>query len=259
MGQVLPKKPLIEAIFELKWDLPVQNNGIQIDPNYNFLVGLYYEKIKNEFPVRVDLPTSLAPVDIFPYTVQFQFRKKENSWPLTQIGPGILTINDTDSYSWDNNFKKNCLNVIQEFYQSYPSKESLKIIELQLKYINAVEFDYKNNDIYKFLKENLNLNIELPKKILADKFIVANPFGYFFHFILPISSPKGAIVYRIAKGKKNDKDAIIIEILINSKNEDIVTYQLPYSEWLEEAHQQAEKSFYAFFDGNLLKEFKNEL
>jgi uncharacterized protein (TIGR04255 family) len=256
MGEILRKKPLIEAIFELKWELPSQQGGILIDPNYSFLVGLYYERIKDKYPFRNDLPASKVPVEVLPYIAQFQFRKGDNQWPLTQIGPGILSVNDTTGYSWENNFNTRCTNLIRIFKECYPENNKLKIIELHLRYINAVEFDYSLNDIYTYLSEYLNFNISLPDKLIKNKDINKNPKGYLVNFVLPLTSPVGAITVKLAKGKRSDKDAIVFEIGVSSKQDDLSGYSLPYSEWLDEAHKRAEDVFLSFVEGELLRSFK---
>ena len=95
---ILKNKPLVEAIFELKWKLIQQDTGIYIDPHYKILIGSLYEKIKDKYPFYEQLETARMPDEIAAYLVQHRFRVKENDWPLIQIGPGIITLNDTDNY-----------------------------------------------------------------------------------------------------------------------------------------------------------------
>lgn len=258
MGDILHNKPLIEAILEMKWKLPLQKSGIFIDPNYKVVIGLYYNSIKKDFPFWKDLPTATAPEEILPYNVQYQFRTKEEGWPLTQIGPGILTVNDTEQYSWENNFKKNCINLLETFKNCYPKPEELEISELQLRYINAVEVDFKKENIYDFLSNKLNLHLQLPEGIKKEKTIDKNPNGINIVFNLSTSNPKGSNIYRISKGKKNKNDAIVFELLSISKSADISKLNFPFTDWLEAAHDQIETSFLSFTKGDLYRSFKNE-
>lgn len=258
MGEILPNKPLIEAIFEMRWKLTQKRGGSEFDPNYTFLIGLYYDKIKSIFPFKENLPSSLAPADMIPYIVQYRFRKSVNDWPLTQIGPGILTVNDTKDYSWENNFKDYCTDLILKFKASYPDSANLKVSELRLRYINAIEFNFEKEDVYKFLTNRLNLTLSLPSQIKLSKTININPYGFNLTFSLPVSDPKGANVYKISKGKKNNNDAIIFELITISKDKDLTNISFPFDSWLESAHAQTENSFYAFTEGGLLRSFKNE-
>jgi len=102
MGEIiLSKKPLVEAIFELRWKLQEPTPGIKIDPNYKLLVGGIYDKIRQSYPFYEQLPTSALPDEIAAYVVQHRFRKATDGWPLVQIGPGVITVNDTEGYTWD--------------------------------------------------------------------------------------------------------------------------------------------------------------
>ena len=94
----LKNKPLIEAIFEIRWKLQEgPEKGMRIDPHYKLLIGRIYEKIKDKYTFHEQLPTASMPDEIAGYIIQHRFRKKENEWPLIQLGPGIITLNDTKS------------------------------------------------------------------------------------------------------------------------------------------------------------------
>ena len=97
---VLQNKPLVEAIFELRWKLEERSPGIKIDPHYKILVGAMYEKVKDRYPFPEQMPTVNIPDEMAAHVVQHRFRKAENEWPLVQVGPGIVTLNDTHGYTW---------------------------------------------------------------------------------------------------------------------------------------------------------------
>ncbi|WP_367363325.1 TIGR04255 family protein [Mesotoga sp.] len=46
-------------------------------------------------------------------------RKEQESWPLVQLGPGIITLNATEDYSWDD-FSYRIDRLIENFFESYP-------------------------------------------------------------------------------------------------------------------------------------------
>ena len=56
----LTKKPLIEAVFEVRWQLREhkQQPEIKQDPGFKFLVGSYYERVKEKYPTTFELPIS---------------------------------------------------------------------------------------------------------------------------------------------------------------------------------------------------------
>jgi len=156
--KILKNKPLVEAIFELRWALKEQASGIKVDPHYKILIGRIYDRVKNEYPFHEQLPTATIPDEIAGYVVQHRFRKSKDAWPLIQIGPGIITLNDTEEYVWED-FEKKISHVLNILFESYPDAgSSLKISGLLLRYIDAVDFNYEENNIFVFLKEKMKMN-----------------------------------------------------------------------------------------------------
>ena len=107
----LKNKPLVEAILELRWKLSIQG----IDPHYSLLLGRFPERIEAKYPLHEPLPNAQFSDAMMPYILQHRFRPGLNKWPLIQIGPGVMTVNETEGYTWDK-FKELCI---------YGSEESL--------------------------------------------------------------------------------------------------------------------------------------
>lgn len=93
----LANKPLVEAVFELRWALK-KNGPLTSDPGFQLFQGRYYDRIKETFPFAKSLPAAEVPEAMTGHTVRQQFRASEEGWPVTQIGPGILTVNETVAY-----------------------------------------------------------------------------------------------------------------------------------------------------------------
>ncbi len=66
-AQNLSNKPLIEAIFEVRWGLEQDASGVRMDPNYKLNVGRIYEELKHDYPKYEQLPTAGVPDDLVPY------------------------------------------------------------------------------------------------------------------------------------------------------------------------------------------------
>ena len=64
MSRELTNKPLVEAIFEIKWELQDSPSGGKIDPNYKILVGMLYEKLNQDYPFIEPLETASMPDEI---------------------------------------------------------------------------------------------------------------------------------------------------------------------------------------------------
>jgi len=99
-AKVLKNSPLIEVIFEMRWEL-VEIAPMQlIDPNYKLMLGQLFERLKDTYPYYEQLPASSIPDEAATYIVQHRFRKDKDKWPLVQVGPGIVTLNNVEQYSW---------------------------------------------------------------------------------------------------------------------------------------------------------------
>lgn len=151
MGNKLKNAPLIEAIFEIKW-LPKSPSKLPTDPHYSLIIGRLFDRLEKEYPFHEPLPTAQMPIEIANGIVQHRLRKGKNQWPVVQLGPGIFTVNDTAQYKWED-FKKRVINGVATLYQVYPNSQAdLKVNDLVLRYINAIQFDFERDNIVEFLK-----------------------------------------------------------------------------------------------------------
>lgn len=90
----LTHPPLVEAILEVRWQLQEQVPGVAVDPKYKLLVGRLYDRLSRDYPFHEPLPTASMPDEMLGYVVQHRFRAAEGVWPLVQVGPGLVTLND---------------------------------------------------------------------------------------------------------------------------------------------------------------------
>lgn len=159
----LPKAPLQEVIFEVRWDLNISNETNQpYDPDFNMAVGMMYSIIKKDFKLlKTKFPPGIQfPQDFLNYQTLYQYWTSENLWPVLQLGPGVFTVNETEkNYQWIKHYfplVKKGLNWLQKSYN-----KELNFNFASLKYIDKVNVkDYNFTDWLSFIKENLNINIE---------------------------------------------------------------------------------------------------
>jgi len=94
----LPNAPLIEVIFELRWEIKQKSDLTK----YQYLIGDLYSSIKGDFPIRESLAPPEIPTEILINNPAHRFRSDKNQYPLVQVGPGLLTLNTTDeNYFWN--------------------------------------------------------------------------------------------------------------------------------------------------------------
>ena len=247
----LPRKPLVEAIFEIQWELEAQKDGSLIDPYYKMLVGQYMGEISADFPVWVKLPAADAPEQVVPHLPQHQFRSSENAWPLIQIGPGILTVNDTEKYKWEN-FSQICENACKSLASVYPDADKkIKITAIKLRYLNADHISDENP--YNFLKK-LKVEIYPPEALFIKDKVSEKPAGLNLQMMFETISPKGSAYLKVGSGKSHDKPAIIWETGVVSLGDDAPNMS-NILEWLGDAHNITHNWFVGLTEGELLEKY----
>lgn len=102
------------------------------------------------------------------YVFQHRFRKDKGKWPLIQIGPGIITVNDIEGQLLED-FENRITVSINTLFEAYPEpKNNLKFNMVVLRYIGAIAFDFEKENIFNFLKEKMKTSINLYAKLFED-------------------------------------------------------------------------------------------
>ena len=130
-SKILKNKPLVETILEVKWDLESRASGVQRDPHFKLLLGRFYDRLSDEYPEHEQLASAMIPDEMSAYIVSHQFRQAPSDWPLVQLGPGIMTLNETHKYTWDD-FRSRALTVIERLLEAHPKPTELKVNSLLL-------------------------------------------------------------------------------------------------------------------------------
>lgn len=254
--KILKNKPLVEAIFELRWELQEPVSGIKIDPHYKVIVGRIYDKLYSEYPFHEQLPTASMPDEIAGHVVQHRFRKGNDQWPLIQVGPGIITVNDTEGYIWDD-FEKRIIQSIGILFEVYPdSKNNLKINSAILRYIDAIAFDFEKEDIFNFLSEQMKTKISFYKNLFENTGVNEKPLSFDLQASFESTKPLGSCYLRFSRGKIKETDALIWETAVQSIMEDVPKDQVEIARWLQEAHELTDDWFFKLIEGELLRRFE---
>jgi uncharacterized protein (TIGR04255 family) len=256
--QPLANKPLVEAIFELRWALSPARQGIAVDPGFRIFLGRYYDRVKSEYPAVFDLASSAVPEEMTPHQVRHQFRKAKDDWPLTQIGPGIMTVNETSGYLWDT-FQPKLLHAIHAVYASYP-REIASFLPLvgALKYMDAVEYDPERSKtpLLAFLRSHLHTGIEIEPLLFENPLERESPASVNLTVAYPLSKPLGVVQLMMAIGKRGNRPSIIIETTVQSQEDAVPKKEEDWEQWLRDAHAVSDRWFFALVRGELLEEFE---
>lgn len=259
-AQVLDNKPLAEVIFELQWELDTTGPGLEIDPGFRILLGRFYDRAIKEFPDVENLPHANIPEEMTPRQVRHRFRVGKNQWPLTQIGPGILSVNDTEGYTWDS-FQPRIQSAVAALFGSYPSEvKALKPSQVVLRYLNGVPFDAEKSDttVLQFLEKHLHTSINIEPKLFESPEIASSPVGMNLNLSYLLPALPGAGTISFATGLKEGKQTILWDTQIVSRGEDAPTEIRALDDWLTKAHDIAEKWFLTLTRGDLYESFKEK-
>jgi uncharacterized protein (TIGR04255 family) len=262
----LKQSPLSEAWLELLWELQPQKNFPQlfIDQSYPFSLGIFYNKVKDEFGFKEELDSSKAPEGILPNVVQYRFRKANNTWPLLQLGPGIAAVNFTTPYNWDL-FKNKALYLQNNLIESYQDSKLIPKASI-LRYRNIFPFSFSSGNLYKFLIENLNTTIELPKTIPGSFGEKISPTAALINLAFDINKPKSKGSIRLGSGQEKTnvnnvettKELLILEFEIasfGSESCDFTNVGI-FENWLELSHSIIHEWFFSMINGKLFDKYK---
>ena len=244
--KILPRKPLAEALVEVRW-----GQEAQPDPAYPIIVGRLYEQVRAEYGEIEDLPLGAVPAEFTLQMVRHRFRKGKNGWPLIQIGPGVFSLNETDGYRRDD-FTKRAKELLPKLFQVHPSPESLKISSVQLRYINAHLVEYPSENILTFMAKKMKTAFTLPQHAFDTTKVGSSPVGLRIQANFPMQTPPGVLKLGFGTGKHKGKPAFVWDIEIQSSGEDVPPMPEGFSSWLDQAHAVAENWFFELVEGELL-------
>jgi uncharacterized protein (TIGR04255 family) len=188
-----------------------------------------------------------VPMDAYINVPAHRFRVGKNSYPLVQVGPGILTVNTNDEkYIWEN-YEKWCSEAFKSLSDLYGFITSDNVT-LSLKYFDFFQFNFKENDVNKYLSDYFH--IKLNQSFLKE---TGNPssvnLGFFYDTKL------GNFSLRIFKGKNTKgQSGIIFDTTISSLRN--IPDVIKFAKWLNEAHDYVSDSFKAMTKGKMYESFK---
>ena len=241
----LKHPPMIEALVEIKWELTERSSAGYYDPHYQLLLGSFYDKIKSRYPYHEPLPTSEVPDDVTGRMVKHRFRTAKNEWPLVQIGPGVITVNETGKYDTFEVFKPRVIEVIGALFDCHPNTDDLKISSLQIRYIDAVEFDYYESNICDFLTDKMHIESKIPECLTISGNTEELPISFALGTVLRCKEPPGNATLKINTGHRLKQRAVIWNQIFESSGEDVPKMPDEFEDWIDKAH----KIIHAWFDG----------
>ncbi len=246
----LPKAPLQESIFEIRWDLDIEpTNNQQFDVGFSLAQGKLQEIVKHEFPAFTRKIPYGFPEQALQYQVINQYWTKPNTWPVLQLGPGIFTVNDTElNYDWPKTYFPLIDRALDWVYKAYD--KNLKINYSSLRYIDSVKpIDYGYKEKWQeFVQEHFNFSFV--NSFNSRGRIKGIQFEQYFEL-----EDKSSLHISMNSGKyrKTDEDALIWQTAV-TKNDKFEKDSL--ISWVKDAHSTTSDLFKEMTKPNFYDSFK---
>ena len=238
----LPKAPLLEIIFEINWDITNKNDIVK----FQYLHGDLFSNLKDKYPYRENLLPPEVPLDIAKGMPVYRFRKEKLGYPLTQIGPGILTYNTIDELYFWNDFKTEVKHLTNSFSEVFSEINNTNLF-LTLTYIDFFEIDFNKQNLITFINENLSLNVN--QSIINNKNTNAINLTLSYQIednILSLNLRNGVV--------SNNKQGIILQTKLIGKKQTYTNKE--QAKWLNEAHETCSSIFKKITTDKLYSSFK---
>jgi uncharacterized protein (TIGR04255 family) len=257
-AQRLKNAPLVEAIVEMRWKPKPAEGALSFDPNYNLLLGRLMDVFRDEYAEHQATPNAGAPPEMAAQfgMVQHQFRAKKDGWPLVQVGPSVFTVNETEAYDWEADFRDRAIRAVDGFFKAYQDREQMAVQSLLLRYIDAIDCDWGKECALKFLAKDLGTPVVLPKSLFTGTDVEPFPTGLDLRVSFGCRKPQGTAHLRLAMGQSRSKKAIIMETMVQSTEDGIPVLPGGFAEWLDAAHAVTSTWFERMPSERLYKEFR---
>lgn len=228
-----------------------------MDPYHKLLPGLLYAQLKSDYPAHVELQTTSIPEEMAGGLAQHQSRRSAEQWPLVQVGPGLLTVNETEGYEWDD-FGQRAENAVAALYEAYPRPDQLVVESLMLRYIDAVDFDHNREDVYAFLSDKMRVTVALPPSLFENVRVDETVRRFLWTSSFRCEEPASSVTVKFATGAREERPSLVWETLVHSEGENAPGMADGFGDWLQAAHALTHDWFFKLIDGELLRRFSDD-
>lgn len=242
----LPRAPLQEVIFELRWKLDFEpESQSQVDKEIQFAFAKFSTLSADKLKHNVILKPAAVPDILFANRPIYQFWVAPNTYPAFQLGPGVFTVNETEkNYEWEY-FRGLILEGMEWLSKSYSNKLEFSVAELR--YIDAIEVNDDNQrDLSKFIADHLKIEV-------VNKAISAKLTDLQLHQRFKIDN-ENSLSLIVTNGRKNinQSKAIILQTSYN-KTSNITFENLIV--WIDVAHKTCSSLFKEMISKDLYEQF----
>lgn len=263
----LPKAPLAEAVFELRWKLQGDKNipGVMhSDPALLPLIENFTSRIKKRGFLHFRDMSPALQTGAYGVARRY-YRSSDKPFPLMQIGPGIFATNEGPQYDWKS-FRGQIASGLETLFASYPKVGFFPLTPnfLELRYVDAFSKGLAGTAaIFSFLEKGTSMKIAFPS-LLEDRKVFEGDAKGRILFQRRLKGYKNAnFSVDIASGRDTDKneDIVRMETKIRMEDSDLPTLKEPkrfiasIATLLDSAHEVTSSFFKTFVTSQVMGKF----
>lgn len=254
----LPKAPLLEVIFELRWKVVSTGNLFGYDPGFVPFADAFTKTMtETGFTTHEAVAQPGPPIA---HQVAFRYRKEE-VFPLKQIGHGIFACNTSTGYEWED-FKAMIGQSIRDVVACYPRSDVTPLVPsvLELRYVDVFNEELLGNVSWQdFIAKATNMRFET-LKFLEDVADTGTDRGNLGLQLDLKDKNLGRFELQIAN-RRGDKPSILVTSKVTKRGfgdapparDGLEAFAL---KWAEDAHEISSKFFQSFVSAPLMAKFR---
>jgi uncharacterized protein (TIGR04255 family) len=243
---VYENAPLGEVVAELFWKLTPLSSvpGAAVDPFFDTTLERFSTAIaKLGFASVERLIPAGVPLELVAAQPVSRFRPKKDSWPLYQLGPGVLTCNVVPPYGGWNVFRNTVADGIGALFEAFPAADvALKVDVLRLRYINGFDAaqGYRDNPLA-YLQSHLGLKLAPPAPLLARLGSSAEQVIPAYDTMMPTKDGREVSI-KVMIGQKSNSPAVVVELWV-TQNKQAPSKAQAIRDWFDAAHSVLHDTF----------------
>jgi uncharacterized protein (TIGR04255 family) len=227
-----------EAIFELRWALaaPAPDAGA-VDPGFELLLGRLFERLRGDYPDLMNLPAAQLPATRSAWAVRHQFRSPGRSWPLVQVGPGVLTLNDAAHFDWSR-LGPRVQRGVAELFEAYPTElHTLRPVALALRILDAAPLDAEQTPLLRALQDRLHTSLRLDPALFEDPNDAEKPSALNFSISFPIERLRGHGTLALSTAREASGPLLLWQIEVSSLGDGVPEHPEAIHPWTDLAQE----------------------
>lgn len=232
----LKQPPLVKVTYRIWWHL----YSLEDVEQSQYIIGDFYNKISEEFPEREMSGRVFSPYNHSnSYINRFTKKTDEKDISIELTNDSMELIYGKKSYDWFK-FKSNIRFTTEKIEGILKKLLNPDHLHISLEYINFIELNLENTDIFTYLEENLKLKFN-------QHFYKANQTPLNCNFSIKYRhNETSRVSIQVESGSVDEKKGLLIKYKVDSGKEKTDANHV--IKWADDAHHLCEDIFFNMFE-----------